>query len=237
MMCLTAVGQEQSDSLGRSNSSSCPSTWTKYGNLAEKYSIVRSNIMNHVVYIQERTPLGGNLHTFIIRKYNQSQAMAFSTYFTTLKIRSIIITDMRLYEDTCYFCGRVNWPENSSGPTSQGFVGHFVINEIIGDSGSVHYYFLDSTAYLTRLAISKTNGFPLLISAIGERHPSGMACIVELKNNGATGWTRISDTIKGVNNLVLSDIMTLRDSVTLLAQYACVICSYISRCCSCRWYS
>ena len=179
--------------------------------------------MNHVVYVREKESQTGEVrHTFIVKRYGQSQTVAFYTYFVILKNPSVVISDMRLFEDTCYFCGKLDYTPTGSGPGTRGFVGRFLPKEIVGDSGAVEYYIVDTTIQLTRLAISKENGYPLLISAIGEAYPSGRACIVELKNRGSSGWGIVLDTINNDEMLVFSDIMTIRDSLRLLVQYDCV---------------
>ena len=222
MMCAAASARAQNDSLDRNYNLPCTSTWTSYSNLTETYSMVRSNITNHVVYVREETDLGEMRHTFIIKKSINSPATAFSTFFVYQKKPAVIITDMRLYGDTCYFCGRVNRPATGSGPATRGFVGRFVTDEMVAGWGQVEYYIVDTTSQLTRLAISRDDTSHLLISAIGEEYYSGKACIVELANHGASGWTKRYEEIFTADNIVFSDIMTMRDSLTLLAQYACV---------------
>ena len=223
MVCVTAFAQAQSDSSDRVLLSSCPSVWTSYSNPREEYSFVRSNATNHVVYIREKEKVDGRvIHTFIVKRTDLSE-VAFSTSFLPQPFLSVEILDMRLYEDTCYFCGKYIIHLRDSivrEPRTRGFVGRFVTTEMIGDSGSVEYYIVDTVFQLTRLAISRSNGYPLLISAIGEVYPSEKPCIVELKNNGASGWKRNCD-IAG-DNLIFSDIMKMGDSLTLLAQYSCI---------------
>ena len=225
MVCVTAFAQAQSDSSDRVLLSSCPSVWTSYSNPREEYSFVRSNATNHVVYIREKEKVDGRvIHTFIVRRTDLSE-VAFSTSFLPQPFLSVEILDMRLYEDTCYFCGKYIIHLRDSivrEPRTRGFVGRFVTTEMIGDSGSVKYYIVDSAYLLTRLAISQGNGSPLLISAIGEAYPSGKDCIVEMKNGGALGWKRIYDIVYTADNLIFSDIMKMGDSLTLLAQYSCI---------------
>ena len=213
----------QGDSTDRDFRLSCPSTWTRYNSLTAENSIVRSNNMNHVAYMQEKeTSIGNIRHTFIVRRYGQTYEMAFSTNLSQDKIHKVIVTDMRLFEDTCYFCGRVKCQPTGSGPDTRGFVGRFVTTGMKDSSWALEYYVVDSTSRLDRLAISRANGYPLLISAIGERYFTGKPCIVELENNGSSVWKIAHDTITNADNLDFSDIMTIRDSITLLAQYACV---------------
>ena len=222
MVCVTAFAQAQSDSSDRAPLSSCQSVWTSYSSLKEGYSFVRSNTTNHVVYIREKEKVNDKvIHTFIVKRSDLS-GVAFSTSFLPQPFFSVEILDMRLYEDTCYFCGKyiVHFRDSTVRGYTRGFVGRFVTTEMIGDSGSVEYYIVDTAFQLTRLAISRANGYPLLISAIGEVYPSEKACIVELKNCGALGWKRNCD-IAG-DNLVFSDIMKMGDSLTLLAQYSCI---------------
>lgn len=45
---------------------------------------------------------------------------------------------------------------------------------------------------------------------------------MELKNKGASGWVKNYDVVYNADNIVFSDIMTMRDSITLLAQYDCI---------------
>lgn len=224
MVCVTASAQAQSDSLNRYYSSPCTSIWTNYRNPTETYSIVRSNVMNRVVYIREKEKVAGMVsHTFIVN-YNNTSEVAFSTTFFPGFFYSVEITDMRLYEDTCYFCGKqLSYFRDYiiEGRTRErGFVGRFVTKEIVEGSGSVEYYIVDSATHLTRLAISKANGAPLLISAIGQRYPSLKECIVEMENHG-TWWDMQYDTLHTADHILFSDIMTMRDSITLLAQYIC----------------
>ena len=218
-----AMAQGLGDSLVRIYQSPCQSEWVKYNNLTEKYSIVRSNSQNHVVNIQERDLENGqNRHTFIVRRNAMVPFAAFSTSFVQsigpYIESSIEIYDMRLFDGSCYFCGE--W-ESPFGPLSFGFVGHFNINDMMSGEGFVYYQVFGEIDRLTRIAISKDNGSSLLISAIGKMNYSNKACILELEDTGSS-WTKRIDTIKENYEIVFSDIMAFRDSLTLLAQYSCV---------------
>ena len=66
LMLITAptIVHSQSDSLTRVYQSPCQSEWTKYNTPLEKRSIVRSNLNNHIVYIQEANQVNNvNRHT------------------------------------------------------------------------------------------------------------------------------------------------------------------------------
>lgn len=124
LLCLLPCGglKAQGDSTDRDFRLSCPGTWTRYNSLTAENSIVRSNNMNHVAYMQEKETSTGDIrHTFIVRRYGQTYEMAFSTYLSQDKIHKVIVTDMRLFEDTCYFCGRVKCQPTGSGPDTRGF--------------------------------------------------------------------------------------------------------------------
>ena len=84
LLLLTAVStivQGQNDSLVREYQSPCQSEWTKYNNLTEWESIVRSNNQNHVTYIHEKTISGLGRHIFVVRGNNMTPVAAFSAVF------------------------------------------------------------------------------------------------------------------------------------------------------------
>ena len=111
LLNVSAFAQPGADSANIGYRSSCQSVWTKYNNLTEKNSIVRSNNLYRVVYVLEKeTGYVTNRHTFIVKRVDLSSEVAFSTFFYTplspnVAGGSVVITDMRLYGDTCYFCG------------------------------------------------------------------------------------------------------------------------------------
>ncbi|MBR3412049.1 MAG: hypothetical protein IKG81_05100 [Bacteroidales bacterium] len=229
LLLLTAVStivQGQNDSLVREYQSPCQSEWTKYNNLTEWESIVRSNNQNHVTYIHEKTISGLGRHIFVVRGNNMTPVAAFSAVFVDCcpgcLCSTISISDMRLFDGTCYFCGKVVTPKlNLNGEhITMGFVGRFIINDMLYGYGSVYYQTFSETTQLTRLAISKTDETPVLISAIGTEKTKKVACILELEDTGST-WIKRIDTISGRPEIVFSDIMTFKDSITLLAQYTC----------------
>ena len=221
LLNVSVVAQVQSDSLNTGFRSPCQSRWTKYSNPTETYSIVRSNDRNHVVYIQEKQQNGFGIHHTFIVKDNQNSEASFSTYFVNSTgpfIFSVEIYDMRLFGDTCYFCGKYITPLFiGDNRIVVGFMGRFVTSEILSGTGSVYYCIVEKTTELSRLAMSKGSNSQLLISAIG----NGYRTIVELKNYGALGWKMRRDSINSDDNIVFTDIMTIRDSLTLLAQYDC----------------
>ena len=110
LMSTPAITQGQSDSLVRVYQSPCQSEWTKYNNISEINSIVRSNSYNHVVYVCEESPSPRKRHTFFVRNNSMTPVTAFSTYFVDPCNADLCpwveISDMRLFESTCYFCGK-----------------------------------------------------------------------------------------------------------------------------------
>lgn len=116
LSCIPIAAQDENDSLDRVIQSYCQSEWTKYNNLTEVSSIVRSNSSNHVVYVQEKEKVHGmNRHTFIVRGNTMSPWVAFSTVFNDPCDLDCIglpveIYDMRLFEGSCYFCGKITQP-------------------------------------------------------------------------------------------------------------------------------
>lgn len=225
---FSALAQAVGDSAGSYYRSTYQSLWTKYNNINEEFSIVRSNSSNHVVYLGEVEHFPNELHiaaphTFIIKDYATSAEVAFTTTFGCNSglenpCSDVIISDMRLYDDTCYFCGTCMGEKNSE-TSRRGFVGRFVPREIIDGTGKVYYHISDSAKQLTRLAISKHNS-TLVISAIGNVIGTAAPCILELTYDSNT-WKEVLDTIHENYGMIFSDIMTIRDSLTLLAQFEC----------------
>ncbi len=228
LSCIPIAAQDENDSLDRVIQSYCQSEWTKYNNLTGVHSIVRSNASNHVVYVQEKEKVHGmNRHTFIVRGYTMSPWVAFSTVFNDpcdldCIGPSVEIYDMRLFEGSCYFCGKITQPcpDFMGNRFTDGFVGRFSMNAFLDGSGTVYYYKVDEVTQLTRLAITKVAGSVLTINAIGNMEKTRNSCIVELTDSGAVWGIRL-DTINNTEKVVFSDIMAMQDSLTLLAQYAC----------------
>lgn len=228
---LSAVAQVEADSADVAYRSQCQSQWTEYGTPKENNSIVRSNGDYRVVYIEEKVVSGPHRHIFIVKQNESSSETAFSTCFyhqcnPGVLAPSVVISDMRLYGGTCYFCGKMTHPtelEYYGGEVvnkTYGFVGWFSIPSVLGGTWSVYYKDFGETTQLTRLAISKPDASTLLVSAIGFQRPDRYPCIVEMiKSNNAWNW-RYEYVYNGYN-MVFSDIMTMRDSITLLAQYSC----------------
>lgn len=216
----------QSDSLVREYQSPCQSEWTKYNNFTEHNSIVRSNDQNHVTYIHEKTISGPSRHIFVVRNNSMTPVTAFSTLFVDCcpdcLCSKVEISDMRLFDGTCYFCGK--WVSQlyniHNEHITKGFVGRFKINDMLNGTGSVFYTIIDTVSQLSRLAISTYIGSSVLISAIGKTKASNRDCILELYNPYSV-WKMRYDTIFNNQKIVFSDIMTIRDSLTLLAQYKC----------------
>lgn len=233
LLNVSAFAQPGADSANIGYRSSCQSVWTKYNNLTEKNSIVRSNNLYRVVYVLEKeTGYVTNRHTFIVKRVDLSSEVAFSTFFYTplspnVAGGSVVITDMRLYGDTCYFCGKVKYLLNEyiGGefvPKTNGLLGWFSIPGMLNGSGSVYFHEFDTVTQLARLAISKPDASTLLVSAIGTQRPNLFPCIVEVKkinNVWENNWH--IDCVNNESGMFFSDIMTLRDSITLLAQYDC----------------
>ena len=223
VLSASAVSQTFGDSTVSSYRSICQSTWRRYDTINEEFSIVRSNRSNYVAYVRKKESLiyessSQMLHTFIVR--NETLERTFTTTFNCLPgFEFVEISDMRLFEDTCYFCGTYSPPKQSEN-SKRGFVGHFVTTEILNGDGTVYYQIVDTVKCLTRLAISKSFQSPLVISAIGQLYKTNAPCIIEL-HNGVNAWKIVLDTIFENYGMVFSDIMTVRDSLTLLAQFEC----------------
>ena len=202
LMIAPTIVWGQSDSLIREYQSPCQSEWTKYNIPPEHRSIVRSNINSHIVYVQEKDQVDNvNRHIFIVRGGQMSPYVVFSTIFVDpcdydCLNPSIEIYDMRIYDNVCYFCGKMIYPRPlfNGQRITNGFVGYFRRDDILNRTGSVYYQTFTETEQLTRLAISNANGGPLLISAIGYLTSNHHACILELENTGAS-WTKMFDTI------------------------------------------
>ena len=228
---LSAIAQMEADSADIPYRSSCQSEWVEYSNPTEMYSIVRSNRYYRVIYILEKeTVYGTNRHTFMIKQNGSSSETSFSTFFYNpcgpdCMSSSVVISDMRLYDDTCYFCGKViepNFEIYGSAPIRKtfGFIGWFRIGDMLNGSSTISFHKVDTTTQLTRLAISKPNASSLLISAIGFQRPDRFPCIVEVEKTN-NNWAWRYEYVKNAPNMIFSDIMTMRDSITLLAQYGC----------------
>ena len=198
-------------------------------NLTKANSIVRSNNIYRVAYIKENAT---NRHTFLVKRKGSSTETAFYTYFFLPSSPgvyggSVVINDMRLYGDTCYFCGKENTTNKYEfyGGTlvlkTNGFVGWFSITETLNGTGLMYYDTLPETTQLTRLAISKPDASTTLISAIGTQRPDRFPCIVEIRktSNAWNDWHY--EYADNDADMVFSDIMTMRDSITLLAQFGC----------------
>lgn len=215
----------QSDSLVRTYQSPCQSEWTEY-NFTDQNSIVRSNNQNHVTYIHEKTNRGYRRHIFVVRNNSMIPVAAFSTLFVdccqNCFCPTVTISDMRLFNRTCYFCGKWVSPMSiiNHDPITKGFIGHFRIDDMLTGTGSVFYMIIDTVSQLSRLAISPYIGSSVLISAIGNTKVTHRDCILEM-NDLNHEWKMRYDTLFNNQKIVFSDIMAMGDSLTLLSQYKC----------------
>ena len=207
----------------------CQSKWTEYGPQGENTSIVRSNHNDEVVHLQYHEPLTGmTSHTFVIEKFSTGLTVPITTYFNVYDstVYSVDITDMRLYDEECYFCGTVTWTavDIFGNHTTHGIVGHFSPQAMLAGSGNVVYYIISETSHLTRLAITTHNNGLTLISAIGYTDQGSIPCMVELQQVlGITEWYVRMDKIKmPVGYIDFADIMYTGDSLSLLSQMPCV---------------
>ena len=229
LLGISPATYAQVDSAGYAEvpTRSCESIWTIYSPLKESASIVRSNITNHVVHTQCKNVQNGMIsHTFVIRSVGSSMEKAFTTYFNAVDSTNfhVDVTDMRLFNDTCYFCGTkvYTFVDPPTGEYEKhGFVGRFVTRHMLADTGTIYFFEVKETSHLTRLAISQPAGSHVVISAIGSKKRSGTACMVEMTPNGGSGWQFWLDTLNTPGGLVFTDIMTVRDSIRLLSQYKC----------------
>ena len=205
----------------------CQSIWTNYSNFKESSSIVRSNNYNHVIHTQNMDEHSGLMsHTFIVKTAGSYTEKAFTTYFNSTDGTDFFVSlsDMRLFNDTCYFCGikvytYVNWAGEHE---THGIVGCFVPKHMLADTGSLFFYEFDETSDLTRLAISMATSSNVLISAIGNKSTTNTACILEmLSSGGGPQWEYWLDTLITPQDVVFTDIMTMGDSIRLLLQYEC----------------
>jgi hypothetical protein len=204
----------------------CQSVWTDYSPIEEETSIVRSDNLYRVVHVQQEDPLTGEvLHTFVIRSNYLGTEVAFTTYLTPNAgtVSSIKITDMRLYNGECYFCGTLDamYLDPLGNPVTHGIVGHFSPQAIMSSSGYVSYYIVDETSHLTRLAVNKASNQLVLVSIIGYRDHGTTSCMVELKQTGIMSWTIRLDYLESPDDILFSDIMYAGDSITLLSQMRC----------------
>lgn len=225
-MASRAYAQEDSAYNVVRDLRACQSTWTGYSVIDEMSSIVRSNSQNHIVHTQRKNVQTGVLtHTFVIKDNTTSPERAFRTYFNAEYITgwSVDVTDMRLFDDVCYFCGTKQYDYvNYLGEyVTHGIIGRFVPREILDGTGSMEYIEVDETAHLTRLAISKTTESKALVSAIGDMEWTGTACLVEATPSSGHAWNLRLDTLEMPTGVIFSDIMTMRDSIRLLMQYRC----------------
>ena len=229
MLSVAGTGQAQVDStnIGNTDISDCQSTWTRYSTIKDSSSLVRSNSRNHVVHTQYKYKATGMmLHTFIVKTSTLGPETAITTYFNAIDSTSyyVVIDDMRLFEDTCYFCGRIvfSYVYSTGEYVTHGIVGRFVPREIENGTGSLTYYEVKETSQLTRLAIIKDNMGQLLISAIGNKVRSTTPCLVEITPSSVVPfWNLRLDTIEMPDIILFSDIITVSDSLTLLSQFEC----------------
>jgi hypothetical protein len=225
---MTTAAYAQADSVDNAGgaSRSCQSTWTSYSPLKEESSIVRSNNANHVIHTQSKDVQSGMvLHTFVIKTITSGTEKAFTTYFDAPDSTTyfVDVTDMRLFEDTCYFCGTkvYSYLHPLGGYDKHGIVGRFVIPHMLADTGSILFYEVKETLHLTRLAISRALGSKVLVSAIGDVAYNGTACMVEMTPISIMQWKLLLDTLETPKHAFFTDIMTMRDSIRLLLQYKC----------------
>lgn len=229
LLSMTTAANAQIDSVGNVNDDvrGCQSTWTSYNYLKESSSLVRSNDRNYVVHTQHKNNSTGMLeHTFIVKTSPYGAETAFSTYFNAVDSTTyhVNITDMRLFEDTCYFCGTIvyTYVDWTGAYVTNGFVGRFVPQKMQNGTDSMTYHIVKEASDLSRLAISKASGYNVLISALGHTTKSGNACIVELTPDVTpVDWKLHLDTLEALEDVEFTDIMTVYDSLTLLSQFKC----------------
>lgn len=209
------------------DNSPCQSTFSNYSYIGEQSSIVRSNSLNHVVHTQRKHPMTGIVeHTFLIKSLYSGTEKAFRTNFNVddSTCWSVDVTDMRLFNDACYFCGTIKYTYQNiiTGEyVTHGIIGYFVPQKLLDGPGIMQYFVVNETAHLTHLAITNTSGSQVLVSAIGDKDQTGTACIVEAKTTTGQTWNLCLDTLETPKGVIFSDIMTVRDSIRLLMQYKC----------------
>ena len=225
-MASRAYAQEDSAYNVVRDLRACQSTWTGYSVIDEMSSIVRSNSQNHIVHTQRKNVQTGVLtHTFVIKDNTTSPERAFRTYFNAADSTcwSVDVTDMRLFDDLCYFCGTIKHTYvNYLGEyVTHGIIGRFEPHQILNGTGTIQCLEVEETAHLTHLAISRASESQLLVSAIGDISWTGTACMVEAVYCGGQEWNLKLDTLETPQGVIFSDIMTVRDSIRLLMQYKC----------------
>lgn len=227
LMGSMPVAHAQMDSVGSAGveTRACQSRWTRYDPLKESSSIVRSNNYNHVTHTQSIDGQKGIfVHTFVVKDVSGMEK-AFTTYFNAMDSTAydVDVTDMRLFVDTCYFCGTLthSYADYTGNLVTHGIVGRFVVPHVLAGTGSLQFYEVEKTAGLRRLAISQASGADVLISAIGDVASSRTSCIVEMKPWSGSQWVYWLDTLETPTRTFFTDIMTMRDSLRLLLQYRC----------------
>ena len=202
----------------------CQSRWTTFSSIKEHTSIVRSSSDYRVVHIQYNEPSSGLLHTFVIKRFSPEYEVAVSVNFNIGD--PYYITDMRIYNGECYYCGTVvtDILDMEGNPITYGVVGHFSPQAFFSGSGHMYITEVREVSTLTRLEINTCSNQLELISAIGTKDNNTNACVVELRRVALTGgamWTKYLDYIDPTFDIVFSDIMFTGDSLTLLSQFKC----------------
>lgn len=204
----------------------CQSVWTEYDPIKEESSIVRSDNYYRVVHVQHNDPSTGmRPHTFIIKSIYTGLEVAVTTYFSNQgeTASPIDITDMRMHNGECYFCGTLHtgYVDYNGSPVTHGIVGHFSPQAILNASGYVTYYIVEETSRLTRLAINLASNQRPLVSAIGYKDNYGTSCMVELKQTGIMSWSLRLNYLESPDDINFADILYAGDSITLLSQMKC----------------
>ena len=202
----------------------CQSTWTRYSPINESSSLVRGSGYYRVVLIQNTVDRS---HTFVVTKYSDGTERAVKTYFNCNGCE-VDITDMRLFQGNCYFCGTIRYHADfrTGDSYTKGIVGHFSVSLLCSGIDGIYIYVVQETSQLKRLAISRTNisnKKTTLVSIIGKQDPGGNDCMVELAyDETASTWKkRIGRVVQPSEGIVFTDLLNTGDSITLLSQYKC----------------
>ena len=204
----------------------CQSTWSRYGYLQEASSIVRGSGIMKVVHLQYWNPETGEYpHIFIVSRNFGDIDRAYKTYFSD-PLKRFDITDMRLYNDTCYFCGNVKMDEVERGRSiaNYGVIGRFPVYGMYWGTDTLFYKIVKETSRLSRLAISRAvidNKMTTVVSAIGNRFTTNEECLIEFTHEGSSSWKMKVGGVSYPNGIIFSDLLNTGDSITLLSQFKC----------------
>ena len=203
----------------------CQSTWEHYSNINESTSHVRSDNNYRVIHSEYDETYGVVRHTFVIQDFYTGNEAYYTTYFNSSAYGGayIHIHDMELYNGECYFCGQYVF-EYGMIPEDyyDGVVGHFSPHDLMTNNNGIYFYRVPKTYTLSKLAITGSQSFQELVSAVGVEDDQTTACLVELRHTAGQPWKAFIGHNFESPKLFFADILATADSLTLLAQIQCI---------------